>query len=363
MRVLGLDPGSRRTGFGVVEARGNAYTCLAHGPIVPGARLGLPQRLEAIAARVDEIITLHAPDCVCIEEAFYHESVRSTLVLGHVRGALMLAAVRRGVEIAEYSPREIKMSVAGNGGASKEQVEFMVMPAARTLLEPPGRCRGRAGRGALSPPPRRRAACRRAALRRPRRSSPRCWRARGRDDRLAARTPAGAFGGRGRDRGGRRRLRRQRLDSHPRAGCRPTGAEVFLRTRQVVREDALLLFGFLEEDELRLFDLLLGVSGVGPRVALAVLSGLRVARAGARHSRREHRGAGGRSGDRAKNRRAAGGRVARQDGRVRAERGAWRRRPALPRAVRRCCRATRSSKTPSRRSRGWATLRPRRRRS
>ncbi|MGH7742062.1 MAG: crossover junction endodeoxyribonuclease RuvC [Candidatus Eiseniibacteriota bacterium] len=126
MRVLGLDPGSRRTGYGVVEAHGNAYRCLSHGPIVPGARLEMPQRLETIAARVDELITLHAPDCVCIEEAFYHESVRSTLVLGHVRGALMLAAVRRGVEIAEYSPREIKMSVAGNGGASKEQVQFMV---------------------------------------------------------------------------------------------------------------------------------------------------------------------------------------------------------------------------------------------
>jgi crossover junction endodeoxyribonuclease RuvC len=126
MRVLGLDPGSRRTGYGVVEARGNAYRCLSHGPITPGARLGLPQRLEAIAARVDELISSHEPDCVCIEEAFYHESVRSTLILGHVRGALMLAAVRRGVTIAEYSPREIKMSVAGNGGASKEQVQFMV---------------------------------------------------------------------------------------------------------------------------------------------------------------------------------------------------------------------------------------------
>jgi crossover junction endodeoxyribonuclease RuvC len=126
MRVLGLDPGSRKTGFGVVEMRGNAYRCLAHGPIVPGAKADLPRRLEIIAARVDELITLHAPDAVVIEEAFYHESVRSTLVLGHVRGALMLTAVRRGVAIAEYSPREIKMSVAGRGGATKEQVQFMV---------------------------------------------------------------------------------------------------------------------------------------------------------------------------------------------------------------------------------------------
>ena len=154
MRVLGLDPGSRRTGFGVVEARGNAYRCVSHGPIVPGARLGMPQRLEAIAARVDEIITRDQPDCVCIEEAFYHESVRSTLVLGHVRGALMLTAVRRGVEIAEYSPREIKMSVAGNGGASKEQVQFMVRRLLALETQPPGRRRRRAGGRALPPPPR-----------------------------------------------------------------------------------------------------------------------------------------------------------------------------------------------------------------
>ena len=126
MRVLGLDPGSRRTGYGVVEAQGNLYRCLEHGPIVPGARLGLPQRLEAIARAVDELITRFSPDAVSIEEAFYHESVRSTLVLGHVRGALLLTSVRRGVDIAEYSPREIKMSVAGSGGATKEQVQYMV---------------------------------------------------------------------------------------------------------------------------------------------------------------------------------------------------------------------------------------------
>jgi crossover junction endodeoxyribonuclease RuvC len=66
------------------------------------------------------------PDCVAVEEAFYHESVRSTLVLGHVRGALLVAAVQRGLPVAEYSPREVKMSVAGSGAAAKEQVAFMV---------------------------------------------------------------------------------------------------------------------------------------------------------------------------------------------------------------------------------------------
>lgn len=126
MRVLGLDPGSRRTGFGVVDRHGNVFRCVAHGVAAPGARLELPERLHRIVRRVGEVIEETRPDCVAVEEAFYHESVRSTLVLGHVRGALLVAALQHGVPVAEYSPREIKMSVAGNGAASKPQVEFMV---------------------------------------------------------------------------------------------------------------------------------------------------------------------------------------------------------------------------------------------
>jgi crossover junction endodeoxyribonuclease RuvC len=113
MRILGLDPGNR-------------YACVTHGTISPPARLDLAGRLLAIVERVDEVLVATAPDGVVVEQAFYHESVRSTLVLGHVRGALLVAAARRGVAIAEYSPREIKMSVVGRGSASKEQVSFMV---------------------------------------------------------------------------------------------------------------------------------------------------------------------------------------------------------------------------------------------
>jgi crossover junction endodeoxyribonuclease RuvC len=126
MRVLGIDPGSRRTGYGVVEKCGNQFRCLEHGQAVPGSRLELPRRLHAIVERVAEVMDRVQPDCVAVEEAFYHESVRSTLVLGHVRGALLVAAVARGFEVAEYSPREIKLSVAGSGAAAKEQVGFMV---------------------------------------------------------------------------------------------------------------------------------------------------------------------------------------------------------------------------------------------
>lgn len=126
MRVLGLDPGSRKTGYGVVERHGNRFRCLAHGAVTAPARMDLPHRLHTIAEGAGTLIDAQRPDVVAVEEAFFHESVRSTLVLGHVRGALLVAAVGRGVEIAEYSPREIKQSVTGSGAAAKEQVAFMV---------------------------------------------------------------------------------------------------------------------------------------------------------------------------------------------------------------------------------------------
>ena len=135
MRVLGLDPGSRRTGWGVVEQSGNRLHCAGHGCITPAAGLPLPRRLHAIATAAAEVMDRFRPDVVVVEEAFYHQSVRSTLVLGHVRGALMVAAVERELEIAEYAPRAIKLAVTGNGAAAKEQVQFMV---ARLLGLPSG---------------------------------------------------------------------------------------------------------------------------------------------------------------------------------------------------------------------------------
>lgn len=134
MRVLGLDPGSRRTGWGVVDRSGNRFHCVEHGFLAPPATHDLPRRLHHLAREAGGIMDRFAPEVVVVEEAFYHESVRSTLVLGHVRGALIVAAVERGLAVAEYTPREIKLAVAGNGGAAKEQVGFMV----RRILGLPG---------------------------------------------------------------------------------------------------------------------------------------------------------------------------------------------------------------------------------
>jgi crossover junction endodeoxyribonuclease RuvC len=126
MRIMGLDPGSRRTGYGVVEQRGGRLVALAQGHVQAPAREELPRRLHAICVRIGEIMTEYRPEMVAVEEAFYHESVRSTLVLGHVRGALLVQAVARGLEVFEYSPRTIKLAVTGSGAASKQQVEYMV---------------------------------------------------------------------------------------------------------------------------------------------------------------------------------------------------------------------------------------------
>ncbi len=131
MRVLGLDPGSRRTGFGVVERRGGRLACVEQGTIAPPERLDLAGRLCHIAREAGLVMDRARPAVVVVEEAFYHRNVRSTLVLGHVRGALLVAAAERGIAVAEYSPRSIKLAVTGTGAAQKEQVAYMV----RRLLE------------------------------------------------------------------------------------------------------------------------------------------------------------------------------------------------------------------------------------
>lgn len=131
MRVLGLDPGSRRTGFGVVERRGGRLACIEQGTIAPPDRLDLAGRLCHIAREAGLVMDRAHPAVVVVEEAFYHRNVRSTLVLGHVRGALLVAAAERGIAVAEYSPRSIKLGVTGTGAAQKEQVAYMV----RRLLE------------------------------------------------------------------------------------------------------------------------------------------------------------------------------------------------------------------------------------
>ena len=125
-RILGIDPGSQATGFGLVEAGARGIQPVDFGRVRPDSHLDLPDRLLFIHGELTRILAAHRPDVVAVETAFYHKNARSTLVLGHVRGVVILAARELGLPVAEYAPREIKMAVTGSGDAAKEQVAFMV---------------------------------------------------------------------------------------------------------------------------------------------------------------------------------------------------------------------------------------------
>jgi crossover junction endodeoxyribonuclease RuvC len=131
--ILGVDPGTLVTGYGVIETQpgGSRMAVIEYGTIESGKITSLPVRLSTIFTRLSAVIERTIPDEFAIESAFYQKNVQSTLKLGHARGVAMLAAVLKQVPTSEYAPREIKKAVVGNGNASKDQVEYMV----RTMLK------------------------------------------------------------------------------------------------------------------------------------------------------------------------------------------------------------------------------------
>jgi crossover junction endodeoxyribonuclease RuvC len=137
MIVLGIDPGTAVTGYGVVEGQGSMPARLIEcGVIRTRARDALPQRLHDIHAGIAELIERHRPDAVAIEDVFYARNVRTTIVLGHARGVILLAAAQAQVEISEYPPAEIKKAIVGTGNATKQQVQFMVARLLRLKTAP-----------------------------------------------------------------------------------------------------------------------------------------------------------------------------------------------------------------------------------
>jgi crossover junction endodeoxyribonuclease RuvC len=126
--VLGIDPGTANTGYGVVRGGAPAgFPSLVEcGVIRTRPRDPLPSRLREIYEGVRELIERHKPDAISVEDVFYARNVRTTVVLGHARGVILLAAELGGVAVNEYAPAEIKKAVVGTGGATKEQVQFML---------------------------------------------------------------------------------------------------------------------------------------------------------------------------------------------------------------------------------------------
>jgi crossover junction endodeoxyribonuclease RuvC len=130
MIILGIDPGTRITGYGVIKHTNNNFIRIASGSIKLPSNQPIPQRLEIIYNELSKLIKKFKPDEFAIETAFYGKNVQSAMKIGYARGVSILCALHNKVPASEYSPREVKKSVVGKGAASKEQVSFMI----KTLL-------------------------------------------------------------------------------------------------------------------------------------------------------------------------------------------------------------------------------------
>ncbi|HUJ18325.1 MAG TPA: crossover junction endodeoxyribonuclease RuvC [Nitrospirota bacterium] len=133
MRVLGVDPGTLTSGYGIVAEEDHKLFYVASGGISPSAKQPFPKRLKKIYEELEKIIEKYRPHVVVVEDLFVSKNMQSALKLGHARGVAILAAMNAGLPVFEYAPLEVKQAVVGNGKAEKKQVQIMV----KTLLDLP----------------------------------------------------------------------------------------------------------------------------------------------------------------------------------------------------------------------------------
>jgi crossover junction endodeoxyribonuclease RuvC len=124
-RVFGVDPGSRKTGFGIIDINNNKPLYVTSG-VIKSLKGDFTERLETIFKSVSSLMDEYRPKIIVIESVFVHKNAGSALKLGHARAAALCASFDRGIEVFEYAPREIKKAIVGNGAATKEQVQHMV---------------------------------------------------------------------------------------------------------------------------------------------------------------------------------------------------------------------------------------------
>ncbi len=124
--ILGVDPGTRITGYGLIKTGGSSLEPIDFGCIRPPVDLETPQRYLALFNGLEKILDQYQPQAVAVETQFVYKNVQSAMKLGMARGVVLLASARRGIPIFEYAPKKAKLAVVGNGGASKEQVQKMV---------------------------------------------------------------------------------------------------------------------------------------------------------------------------------------------------------------------------------------------
>ena len=126
IRIIGLDPGLRRTGWGIITLTGSRLSHVAHGVISPDDKAPFATRLLTLFEAIAAVIAQYAPDEAAVEETFLNSNAASTLKLGHARAAALIAPAQAGLPVAEYAAKVVKKAVVGTGGADKTQVAFMI---------------------------------------------------------------------------------------------------------------------------------------------------------------------------------------------------------------------------------------------
>lgn len=124
--ILGIDPGLAHTGWGIVHQQGHTLACMAYGCVATQATTPLHERLGKIYAQMSAVVDRYNPACVAIETVWFGSNAQSAFATGQARGAALTACARRSMELAEYSPSQIKLAVVGAGAADKHQVQYMV---------------------------------------------------------------------------------------------------------------------------------------------------------------------------------------------------------------------------------------------
>lgn len=139
MRIIGIDPGTLCCGYGIVEEEDSRLFYITSGGIKLSSKIPIPKRLKNIYEGLEEIIEKHHPDGMAIENLFFAKNVQAALKLGQAKGVAILAAVKRGIPVFEYTPLEVKQSVVGYGSAEKRQVQHMVKAilGLKTIPHPP----------------------------------------------------------------------------------------------------------------------------------------------------------------------------------------------------------------------------------
>jgi crossover junction endodeoxyribonuclease RuvC len=126
MIIMGIDPGTAITGYGVVQLENNRHIVLGYGAIRTTATASTSSRLQTIYSELRRLVAEFHPDCLAVEELFFNKNVSTALAVGQARGVAILAGAHEGLPIAEYTPLQVKMAVTGYGRASKEQVAYMI---------------------------------------------------------------------------------------------------------------------------------------------------------------------------------------------------------------------------------------------